>query len=344
MANISCYPLDKLKNLNIISIMIKNFNKQYLIFCENLIKIYKEKNKEVKALDNITIGIKTGEIVGLLGPNGAGKTTLIKCLCRLINPSSGNIFIDGVDAIKKPNFAFEKIAAVLEGNRNVYWRMSTRENLELFAGLMGYNKKAIKNQVEELVEVFGLKDKIDTEARFLSRGMQQKLAVACALIKNTEILLLDEPTLGLDVETTREVKELLKKNIADNRKTILLSSHNMSVIEDVCGRVIIINQGRVVADEEVRRLKEFFKVNTYQFEVEGSIKREFESEFSGRFLGCKFSLDGKRVTIEINMRDSLEIYDVLELLKRHNIKLLGIQKIEPDFEEIYLRLVQNEKK
>ncbi|MEO0107485.1 MAG: ABC transporter ATP-binding protein [candidate division WOR-3 bacterium] len=323
--------------------MINNFNNNKVIYCENLTKIYKNKTQTVRAVDGISFTLKRGEIVGFLGPNGAGKTTTIKCLCRLINPSSGMVLIDGVDVIKRPNFAFEKIAAVLEGNRNVYWRMSVRENLEFFAGLMGYGRKEVKAQIEELVETFGLKEKVDTEARFLSRGMQQKLAISCALIKNTEILLLDEPTLGLDVETTNEVKELLRTKIAKEGKTILLSSHNMKLVEDTCERVIIINKGKIIADESVSRLKKFFAINTYRFEVINSIDEKIKMELSQKFFGTRFIANETKTCIDIDIDEPMQIYEVLEILKKNNIKLLGIQNIEPDFEEIYLRLVKDEK-
>ncbi len=314
-----------------------------ILQCEHLIKVYKTKRQRIHAVDDITFSIDRGELVGLLGPNGAGKTTTIKSLCRLINPTSGSIRIDGTDVIRRPRAAFEKIAAVLEGNRNVYWRMSTKENLRLFAGLQGYSSRQVKEKMDELIELFGLEDKVNTEARFLSRGMQQKLAIACALIKNTDILFLDEPTLGLDVEATYEVRHLLKEKIASEGKTVLLSSHNMGVVEDVCKRVIIINQGKIVADEEIKRIKEFFQVNSYRFEVEGEISATLRDEFSHRFLGVRFTTDKSRTEIFIDLKDSMRIYEVLEMLKQGNVKLLSIQNVEPDFEEIYLELVKHGK-
>lgn len=314
-----------------------------ILSCNRLTKIYKNRTQEVRAVDGISFHINKGEIVGLLGPNGAGKTTTIKCLCRLINPTSGDIVIDGKNVVRHSHFAFEKIAAVLEGNRNVYWRMSAIENLKLFAGLQGYAYKQVKNRINELIEVFGLQDKINTEARYLSRGMQQKLAIACAFIKNTDILLLDEPTLGLDVEITYEVRNLLKEKISSEGKTILLSSHNMGVVEDVCERVIIINHGKIVADEEIKKIREFFRVNTYKFEVAGEINQRIKEEFSKKFLGVKFSNDKSKTLINVDLKDSMRIYEVLEILKKRNIKLLSIQNIEPDFEEIYLELVKREK-
>lgn len=310
-----------------------------MLRCEKLVKIYKGKT-EVRAIDDISFSINDAEIVGLLGPNGAGKTTTIKSLCCLINPSSGKIWIDGIDITKNPYFAYNKIASVLEGNRNIYWRLTVKENLIFFAGLMGYSYKYRKDQIDELINIFKLKEKTNTEARFLSRGMQQKLAIACALIKDTEILLLDEPTLGLDVESTHEVQNLLKNEMVNKGRTILLSSHNMRVIENVCERVIVINKGKIVADEKLDSLKDFFKVNAYKFEIEGRIDNKVKEEFQKISLGTKYTENSSKTEIIIELNDFMIIYKLLETLKDNNAKLLSITRIEPDFEDIYLKLVQ----
>jgi len=310
-----------------------------MLRCEKLVKIYKVKT-EVRAIDDISFSINDAEIVGLLGPNGAGKTTTIKSLCCLINPSSGKIWIDGIDVTKNPYFAYNKIASVLEGNRNIYWRLTVKENLIFFAGLMGYSYKYRKDQINELINIFKLKEKTNTEARFLSRGMQQKLAIACALIKDTEIILLDEPTLGLDVESTHEVQNLLKNEMVNKGRTILLSSHNMRVIENVCERVIVINKGKIVADEKLDSLKDFFKVNAYKFEIEGRIDNKVKEEFQKISLGTKYTENSSKTEIIIELNDFMIIYKLLETLKDNNAKLLSITRIEPDFEDIYLKLVQ----
>jgi len=310
-----------------------------MLRCEKLVKIYKGKT-EVRAIDDISFSINDAEIVGLLGPNGAGKTTTIKSLCCLINPSSGKIWIDGIDVTKNPYFAYNKIASVLEGNRNIYWRLTVKENLIFFAGLMGYSYKYRKDQINELINIFKLKEKTNTEARFLSRGMQQKLAIACALIKDTEIILLDEPTLGLDVESTHEVQNLLKNEMVNKGMTILLSSHNMRVIENACERVIVINKGKIVADEKLDSLKDFFKVNAYKFEIEGRIDNKVKEEFQKISLGTKYTENSSKTEIIIELNDFMIIYKLLETLKDNNAKLLSITRIEPDFEDIYLKLVQ----
>jgi ABC-2 type transport system ATP-binding protein len=170
--------------------------------------------------------------------------------------------------------------------------------------------------------------------------MQQKLAIACALIKDTEIILLDEPTLGLDVESTHEVQNLLKNEMVNKGRTILLSSHNMRVIENVCERVIVINKGKIVADEKLDSLKDFFKVNAYKFEIEGRIDNKVKEEFQKISLGTKYTENSSKTEIIIELNDFMIIYKLLETLKDNNAKLLSITRIEPDFEDIYLKLVQ----
>jgi len=309
---------------------------------ENLKKIYKSNGKRTEALMGISFSMNKGEIVGLLGPNGAGKTTTIKSICTLLLPSSGKIFIKGIDIFRNYVFALKNIAAVLEGNRNIYWRMTVRENLEFFAGLQGINKKIVRKEIEDTINFFHLTEKKNVQARFLSRGMQQKLAVACAFIKNTDILLLDEPTLGLDVESTYELKNLIREKAELDGKTILLSSHNMKLIEDVCESVIIINKGKIVARDKVDNLKNFFRVNAYVFEVEGKIVEEDKDKMEKEFLFVKFQEDKDKTQIEIELKDISRIYDVMDFLKRNRLKLKSVENKEPDFEEVYLRIIRNE--
>ncbi len=309
---------------------------------ENLKKIYKSNGKRIEAIAGLSFSLNKGEIVGLLGPNGAGKTTTIKSICTLLLPSSGKIFIKGVDIIRNPAFALKNIAAVLEGNRNIYWRLTVRENLEFFAGLQGLAGRNIKEVVKEIIEFFHLKEKQNVQARFLSRGMQQKLAVACAFIKNTDILLLDEPTLGLDVESTYELKNLIREKAELDGKTILLSSHNMGLVEDVCKDVIIINKGKIVVKDKVANLKNFFRVNAYIFEVEGMIANEDKRKMEKEFLFVKFQEEKDKTQIEVELKDILRIYDVMDFLRQNRLILRSVKNKEPDFEEVYLKIVKNE--
>src|SRR5690606_16352704 len=206
-----------------------------------------------KAVDGVGFSVAAGEIVGLLGPNGAGKTTTIKIICGLIAPDAGTVLVNGFDIRRDRRKALRHISAVLEGNRNLYWRLSVRENIVYVARHRGMSPASIGKRSAELLDQFGLASKADELVSNLSRGMQQKLAIAVALLADTDVLLLDEPTLGLDVETGHEVRSLLSA-IAANGRTIVLSSHDMAVVEALCRRVVVINQGRVVTDDSLASL------------------------------------------------------------------------------------------
>jgi len=308
---------------------------------QSLTKIYKQRRgKDVLAVDNVSFTVNENEVVGLLGPNGAGKTTTIKCICSLLRPTSGRIFIDGTDVIKNQRTALQKVAAVLEGNRNIYWRLNVRDNLKFFAGLQGLSSRRVKDYIDELIEMFDLKEKVDTQARMLSRGMQQKLAVACALVKQTKLLLLDEPTLGLDVETSYELRWALKRMAERGERTILLSSHDMNVVQDICARVIIINQGRIVVDDRLENLKKLFQAKAYRFEIEGHLNPEQELRLKENFELVKISKTDHRTIIEAELLDEQRIYEIIDVLKENGSRIESIGRQYPDLEEIFLKIVK----
>jgi ABC-2 type transport system ATP-binding protein len=231
----------------------------------------------VQAIDGVSFAVAPGEIVGLLGANGAGKTTTIKCVCGLVTPTSGAIAVNGVDGVRARRAAAHHFTAVLEGNRTVYWRLSVRENLEYFAALRGLRPRAVR-----AVTRFGLDAKAETPALQLSRGMQQKLALACAVLPQTPLLMLDEPTLGLDVETSHELRTYLRDLAVRDGRAIVLSSHDMHVVKDICDRVVIINEGRVVADEtidEFYRLFDWLRAGNAEIDAVHSVEPDLEQIF-----------------------------------------------------------------
>ncbi|MCD5412769.1 MAG: ABC transporter ATP-binding protein [Dehalococcoidia bacterium] len=310
----------------------------------NLTKVYRQRRGEdVVAVDDIGFIIKKNEVVGLLGPNGAGKTTTIKCICTLIRPTSGSIRINGTDAQRNTRIALRHVAAVLEGNRNIYWRLSVRENLEFFAGLQGIRSGRVRSYIDELIEMFQLKEKERTDARNLSRGMQQKLAVACALVKKTEVLLLDEPTLGLDVETSHELRFALKEMARRGERTIILSSHDMSVVQDICERVIIVNNGKIVTDDQVANLLRLFQASAYRFEIEGRLSKQQERQLEERFEMLKISEADHHTEIEAQLEDGNRIYEVMDILKAGDSRIRSIARKEPNLEEVFLNIVKGGK-
>ncbi|GGD00654.1 daunorubicin resistance protein DrrA family ABC transporter ATP-binding protein [Thalassobacillus devorans] len=311
-----------------------------IIKVDGIRKIYKmRKTKEIfVAVDDVSFEVEKGEILGLLGPNGAGKTTTIKTICGLLVPDEGAVTINGFDSVKKRNKALRHISAVLEGNRNLYWRMTVEENLEYFAGNRGMSRKAMKPHIDKLLEQFRLKEKRQELVNKLSRGMQQKLAIAVAMLADTDVILLDEPTLGLDVETGYEVREILRSIAKKEGKTIIISTHDMPVVQDLCERTVIINNGRVIADESVDHLLQLFKTSAYQISLKEPITDEQQE-----MLKFEFPLHSwKGLDLQVSLEEEQEIYALMDILKRNHTPIETINRTEINFEKVFMQLVKEE--
>lgn len=204
----------------------------------------------VKAVDDISFSVQKGSICGILGPNGSGKTTTIKSICNIITPDKGHINIWGKDNKRSTN----RISAVFEGTRNLYWRLTPRENLRYFAGIRGLGGKKLEKEIDMLLDKFNLRDKRDVMVNKLSRGMQQKVAIAMTLICNADVILLDEPTLGLDVQSHVDIKDILMDITSDLDKTILLSTHDINLVQAICEDVVVLNKGKIVAKDKMVNL------------------------------------------------------------------------------------------
>lgn len=217
-----------------------------IIAITDLCKSYKTK----RALDNICLEIRKGELFGLLGVNGAGKTTLIKILCGLSKKSSGKIIIDGYDVDKEMD-KIKEIVDISPQETSVANNLTVKENLEFFASI--YDKKEA-SAIDEIVDVFKLTDVLNQRAKTLSGGYKRRLSIAIALISNPKILFLDEPTLGLDVFSRRELWEIIQK--LKTRVTIILTSHYLEEIEKLCDRVAILSKGRLLQTGTVEEIKQ----------------------------------------------------------------------------------------
>jgi ABC-2 type transport system ATP-binding protein len=314
-----------------------------IVQVDDLSKVYRTRREEVRAVDHVNFSVRRGEVVGLLGPNGAGKTTTIKCLCTLIRPTTGRLAIDGVDVLARPRRALQKIAAVLEGNRNVYWRLSAKENLEFFSGIQGIPTRRVRSYIHELLESFDLREKANTAARMLSRGMQQKLALACALVKQTEILLLDEPTLGLDVETSYELRGALKEMARGGNRTILLSSHDMNVVQDVCDRVIIIQDGRVITDDLVTNLLGLFRARAYHFQLADRLTEAQQRKLESCFQMIQVHNSDHTSEIEVEFLRPEQLYELMDLLRDEGAVIEAIDRRDPNLEDIFLAILRRER-
>lgn len=226
-----------------------------MININNITKIYKTNICDFFANKNISLNIEKGSIVGFLGPNGAGKTTLIKIICNLITPTSGAIYIDNMNIKDNPDLIYKNVGVVLEGARNLYNFLTVNDNLNYFSYLNRIDKKHIEENKNHLLKLFDLTDKKHELVSTLSRGMQQKVAIIVAILKDPDILILDEPTLGLDIVSKLKMKELLKNLSKNSGKTLIISSHDLDVINDVCEKVAIFNKGLLVEYDYITKLK-----------------------------------------------------------------------------------------
>jgi ABC-2 type transport system ATP-binding protein len=203
------------------------------------------------AVRGISFRVEPGEILGLLGPNGAGKTTTVKMILGLILPTSGSVRLAGYDPARRRRDALSRAGALLEGARNVYWRLSARANLEYFGALKGLRGGRLAARIDEVLCLVGLADRADEEVRRLSRGMQQKVALAVAVLHDPDVLLLDEPTLGLDVQAARTIEGAIRRLAGEEGKAILLTTHQMALSQRVCDRIFVIDGGRQVVQGAV---------------------------------------------------------------------------------------------
>lgn len=167
--------------------------------------------EQITAVDDVTFDISTGSVVGILGPNGAGKTTLIKSILGVVIPDSGTVELFGNETSTLGRERYRYVSSMLEGARNIYWRMSVRENIRYFTGLMGVHPDSVQTENAELVSRLGISEKLDEPVRNLSRGQKQRASLACVLAQHAPITFLDEPTLGLDVRASEVLREEIKK-------------------------------------------------------------------------------------------------------------------------------------
>jgi ABC-2 type transport system ATP-binding protein len=298
-----------------------------------LVKVYGA--AQVRAVDEVSLSIAPGSIFGFLGPNGAGKTTTIKILAGLLTPTAGRASLNGYDVVRQRSSAAAQIGAVLEGSRNVYWTLSAWQNLMYFGRLKGMRKAETRSRAEELLSALGLWERRDDKVGSFSRGMQQKVAIAAALIADPAIVLLDEPTLGLDVEATRTVKDWIVTLARERGKTILLTTHQLDVVEQLCDRVAVIRQGRVIADLPTDELLAGSRQrDRYEITIEGVLP--------AAALPAGFRADTRdgATTITGQVRDPSEVYELVDRLRDHQVVLRSLAQVQPNLEDVFLALIK----
>ncbi|MGT2751192.1 ABC transporter ATP-binding protein [Streptococcus orisasini] len=214
-------------------------------FFKRLFRNDKQKKDVIKGID---IQIPKGKIVGLLGINGAGKTTTIRMLSTLLTPSDGEILMDGININNDEKVTKKRINVISGGERNLYWRLTGRENLEYFGSLYGIDKKGLSNKIDECLRLVKLEDSSDIPVEKYSKGMKQRLQIAKGLINNPDYILLDEPTLGLDIIIAKELRHYILKLAKELNKGILLTTHYLKEIEELCDYIYLLDNGKILKE------------------------------------------------------------------------------------------------
>ncbi len=314
---------------------------------KDLRKFYGRGKRQFEAVRGVSLSLYPGEVLAFLGPNGAGKTTTIKMIAGLIYPDAGWVRIAGKDPHRQPD-ALRGVGAVLEGNRNLYWRLTPLENLEYFGVLRKLPRRMARQRGLELLERFELVDKQKEPVRKLSRGMQQKIAIAVALIHEPKLLLLDEPTLGLDVEAGETVKTLIRQ-VADSGCAILLTTHQLNVAEELSDRVAVIRRGEIVAEKPTQELiQQFSDRSAYRIEVAGTldVSRKLALEKLGARINNQVihyappAAKHQNSSAQLTSRHSANIYQIFSILDP--LPLVDVRQDKADLTDAFLRLIQSD--
>lgn len=310
------------------------------LYVKGLSKTFEKNNTVVTAADDISFAVAPGEVIGFLGPNGAGKTTTIKAILGLTLPDKGEVRIQGIDVYDQPRLAYEHVGVMLEGARNDYWRLTVEENLRYFASIRGQNPDTIADRHVELLEHLGIAEKADTAVRELSRGMKQKVSLASVLAGNISVAFLDEPTLGLDITSSLALRRELVRLATERGLTLIISSHDMDVIEDVCDRVIIMNEGRIIVDDIIENLLENFETKEYRITVREADEASL-TEFRDQFGVTDVERLNGRTQFEV-AANSASFYRLVNSMERHGLVLHDIETIQPNLTEVFVDLTGSE--
>ena len=320
------------------------YSYQWLV---TLIKMLKGvRGKRIVALDNVNFKVKRGELFGIVGPNGAGKTTLFKCISGVLIPDSGEIYVEGIDAIRRQEEVKNLISVIGAGSYvPLDWTLNARESLEFFLTIYGLNPRNYRKEIKEVLELVGLKGREEDNPETYSSGMRQKILIAAGLLLDRPIFLMDEPTMGIDPLSAYEIR-LYIKNVLNKkyRRTILLASHYMNEIEMLCDRVMILYKGKVI---EINSIEEFKR--------KIQVKRKIELTCKGELKILKKILDennlpnytiseiSERITVEITTNNPEGVLIALiDRIRENNLRLLKAEIKEPSFEEIFARVITGE--
>lgn len=324
--------------------------------CENLKRIFLSKgrlpfrkSKEIIALDAVNFSVNKGELFGLLGPNGAGKTTTTRILCTLLLPTSGIARVLGYDVVEDARQVQRVVNMVAGGERMLYFRLTARENLEYFAELYNVPKNEVKHRIDDLMGLVGLTERENDPVERLSKGMKQRLQVARGLINDPEVLLLDEPTLGLDVHIARDLRRFVQEELVRKRKkTVLLTTHYLYEAEEICHKVAFLHKGRIVTVDTPQNLKKMSKHGISIEVVVSSIQKDVISSLSSLHgvrsvsmpEGHETGIPAQRIVLTIDEERVIPL--MISILADAHAHILNMNVREPSLEDIFIEMTSGD--
>lgn len=298
------------------------------------------------AVDNISFTVKDGEVVGFLGPNGAGKSTTMNMITGFIEPNAGTIAVNGYDVLKKPAQAKQQIGYMPEGVP-LYTDLTVKEFVTYMAELKKIKRKEKKEKVEKTLKETGLEEVSNKLIRNLSRGYKQRVSLAGALVGDPDVIILDEPTVGLDPKQITEIRELIKE--LGKKHTVILSSHILSEVSQICERVVIINKGRIIAIDTPENLeKKVQEKNVILLTVEDkdNYMKDIQKDITD-MLECKLVKDNEDGTKQYMVKSNAEIdlrKQLFDILPKKDVTIFELKKAERSLEDAFLTLVDTSTK
>ena len=325
-----------------VAIQSNNLTKEFTYGNGFLKKIRKIPPKKLVAVDDVTLDIRERELFGLLGPNGAGKTSIIKMLATLLLPDSGSATVNGWDVEKNSFEVRMSIGVTLSSERQLYWKLSARENLEYFSSLYLIHPREIRERVSNLVDMMGLADSQEKLIESFSSGNRQKVSLARALLNDPPILFLDEPTIGLDPSYSLHFRKMIRDVVnKKEKKTILLTTHYMEEAHMLCDRIAFLNMGKIVAlDTPKNLIKSIDEKETVTFTI---------SRFEKTLLKKIESLEAVTSAIHYTEAENeiLKVYtdstsgclqDIISILTERRIKILAFKSSKPTLEDVFIKI------
>lgn len=294
----------------------------------------------VPAIKDLSMEIPRGKITGVLGVNGAGKTTTIRMLASVLSPTSGSLTMDGVDAVLNPRWVKERINMISGGERNLYWRLTARENLRYFGSLYGLDGGRLKERIDRLLKLVELETAADVPVERYSKGMKQRLQIARGLINDPEYLFLDEPTLGLDILIAKEIRSLIADLARKEGKGILLTTHYIREAEELCDYIYVLEKGEIIAEGTNGALRELFPQKN-RLTIETGLARQPEALLPAlaELFGSASCAEWNNGTLRIS-GDASSLPRVLNLLSDHQIPVRNLHVEEPGLEEILMEMIR----